>query len=1106
MSLLFEILERVATLRWVKSLGFHNTSGQQIGALSLEGGLVRFGVQVEGQPYCDDAFVREAAPFTGLLTKLLQRAPITPEEIQRLHGMPLLLRRTLRSVTARALRRLALLSDLSQLRASEKDLDGAPPPSSLHLSFPPVELMLAAGGSGAVRYADLAARMYETPPDLAKERWLFEFQVGDPIAPWPIMTTRMAERKANTVTQFGLLGQSLARHIVATRHGNTRRPLAAEVVVTADHAYYVISTDRYLTLLIYESAHTERLLRSMEISVLGSGELHRVDAPAPSLHPGATGNTPRELPLPSPVELSVAPDVAAMAKPNAPLPRPGSRSTAASSTSAPPVQQQPAKPPPLPPVPMIRLLPPSPRGSPPAAASKPDTRPAQESESAPVPVAVPVAVPVPEEREQPPFVLAIYALTARIEERTILCKIDLCIPERGVCALMGPGGSGKSSLIGILAGRNRAASGWALSGEITYAGAPLGTAQRPAAIGQKFASEADDLRAFLLAHLDEGEAEGVSNDQLMEVLARVRLEHLADRLNPQSGAPLLSLGKGEWRQLAIGRELLSDPPLLCLDEPTAGLEDAEARPLLSVLAAEGKRRAVLFVTHNQEHARACCDRVILLAGGRIQEHRTAAAFFSAPQSQAAQDYVRTGGCSVPSSDPQPLPEADLQAIPGVAIEALPTPVPVAVPPVPPEPPSVVWECPAPVLSLRGFGLSLGKRAVLSAIDLDIADRGIHLLIGQDEAERRLFRAALGGPHPRAMSLIGQAIYQGRPLREGVSPIAPSADARQVLSTVLEYLTGDLPARGTLSRPALAEHARQFLQQAGHPELIAHLHVALCDLEQFERACVELLRAAALAPSLIVLETPLGGLPPEAQSALLQMLEQQAAQRALLLLVRSAAPFLEHGFRPAPKLAWLSEGRVLGAPPLLPETDPASVLSPALAESAARREMPPPPAGSAPRATRGSGPRGFKWLRQGSLAGMPAPGGMAPLDYDLELIRDTGISHLITLTEEPLAPDSVRSHDLEPIFFPIPDMGAPEIAAAAELCRRVADLLSQGHAVGYHCRAGLGRTGTLLAAQIISEGTDASSALAQVRAIEPGWVQSAKQEEFLHELQKWLRRT
>jgi atypical dual specificity phosphatase len=77
-----------------------------------------------------------------------------------------------------------------------------------------------------------------------------------------------------------------------------------------------------------------------------------------------------------------------------------------------------------------------------------------------------------------------------------------------------------------------------------------------------------------------------------------------------------------------------------------------------------------------------------------------------------------------------------------------------------------------------------------------------------------------------------------------------------------------------------------------------------------------------------------------------------------------------------------------------------------------------------------------------------------------------------------------------------DMGAPSIAAARTHCREVARLMDAGEVVALHCRAGLGRTGTMLAAQLVHEGASALDALEAVRRVEPRWVQSHEQIEFL----------
>ena len=83
-----------------------------------------------------------------------------------------------------------------------------------------------------------------------------------------------------------------------------------------------------------------------------------------------------------------------------------------------------------------------------------------------------------------------------------------------------------------------------------------------------------------------------------------------------------------------------------------------------------------------------------------------------------------------------------------------------------------------------------------------------------------------------------------------------------------------------------------------------------------------------------------------------------------------------------------------------------------------------------------------------------------------------------------------------LWMPIPDMHPPGMEEAEAMCRRVADLMAEGHVVAYHCRAGLGRTGTMLASHLIMEGQSALQALESVRRVEHRWVQSDEQVRFL----------
>ena len=96
-----------------------------------------------------------------------------------------------------------------------------------------------------------------------------------------------------------------------------------------------------------------------------------------------------------------------------------------------------------------------------------------------------------------------------------------------------------------------------------------------------------------------------------------------------------------------------------------------------------------------------------------------------------------------------------------------------------------------------------------------------------------------------------------------------------------------------------------------------------------------------------------------------------------------------------------------------------------------------------------------------MAGTPEPGLLFDIDYDLALLKGAGITMLVTLTEQPLPESLLESHGLKSLFFPIVDMNVPSCRATEDLCALVEMALERGEVIAFHCKAGLGRTGTLL---------------------------------------------
>ena len=88
----------------------------------------------------------------------------------------------------------------------------------------------------------------------------------------------------------------------------------------------------------------------------------------------------------------------------------------------------------------------------------------------------------------------------------------------------------------------------------------------------------------------------------------------------RAGKPMevsLKLSKG-WRQRAwLAQAIIHDPPVLILDEPTDGLDPAQKSELRVFLREAAKSKAILMSTHILEEAEALCDRIVVIAGGRV---------------------------------------------------------------------------------------------------------------------------------------------------------------------------------------------------------------------------------------------------------------------------------------------------------------------------------------------------------------------------------------------------------------------------------------------------------------------------------------------------------
>ncbi len=204
--------------------------------------------------------------------------------------------------------------------------------------------------------------------------------------------------------------------------------------------------------------------------------------------------------------------------------------------------------------------------------------------------------------------------------------------------------------------------------------------------------------------------------------------------------------------------------------------------------------------------------------------------------------------------------------------------------------------------------------------------------------------------------------------------------------------------------------------------------------------------------------------------------------------------------PAPALA----PEPVPVPASMPAPVSAPTPTPAAAAAARPRAVNPAvlvdwqPLAAAPQGVPASrGPNGFAWLVPGRLAGAPQPGVVQSMDFDLKALRGCGVTVLITLTENDLPQEPLQRHGLRNLHLPVRDHESPTVAQIQMLLARMSAMLRAGEVLAVHCLAGLGRTGTVLAAWLVREGLTADEALRRVRLIDAQYVQSQAQEDLLY---------
>ena len=181
-----------------------------------------------------------------------------------------------------------------------------------------------------------------------------------------------------------------------------------------------------------------------------------------------------------------------------------------------------------------------------------------------------------------------------------------------IIALLGPNGAGKSTLMNMITGYlaptsgqieilGRSISDAPLAAKNVIGFLPEGAPLYPDLSVRNFLNYMAELRGFSAAD---------KKKRIEEIAALANIDTVMEQ-------KIETLSKGYLRRVGFAQSILSDPPLLLLDEPTDGLDPNQKEHIRSLINRMGKNKTILISTHLLEEAQTICNRIIIINKGQI---------------------------------------------------------------------------------------------------------------------------------------------------------------------------------------------------------------------------------------------------------------------------------------------------------------------------------------------------------------------------------------------------------------------------------------------------------------------------------------------------------